>query len=172
MTERCRRKCGVKFGAVFVTVRFQIVLSVFGEKAESNFAFSAKARSKTNRCRRKCGVKLCAFGNVQRIQRRSKIMRFRRIRGVKRCVFAENAEWNGAFSAKTRYSQKSGYVLGFNTYLNKIFEILGLGLVYYWMMPKKWEKLTIKSRACVPLKVHMHEIFIGCFKLFFASFSH
>jgi hypothetical protein len=56
-------------------------------------------------------------------------MRFRRIRGVKLSVFAENAELNGAFSAITRYSQKSGYVQGFNTYLNKIFEILGLGLV-------------------------------------------
>ncbi len=78
-------------------------------------------------------------------------MRFRRIRGVKRSVFAENAEWNGAFSAITRYSRESSYVLGFNTYLNKIFLFLGLGLVYYWMMPKNCEKRTIKSRACVPL---------------------
>ncbi len=68
---------------------------------------------------------------VQRIQRRSEIMRFRRIRGVKRSVFAENAELKGALSVITRYSRKSGYVLGFNTYLNKIFDILGLGLVYY-----------------------------------------
>jgi hypothetical protein len=45
MAERCRRKCDVKLSAVFVTVRFRIVLSVFGEKAESNFAFLAKARS-------------------------------------------------------------------------------------------------------------------------------
>ncbi len=45
ITELCRRKRGVKFSVVFVTVRFQIVLSVFGEKGESNFAFSAKARS-------------------------------------------------------------------------------------------------------------------------------
>jgi hypothetical protein len=74
---------------------------------------------------------MCAFGSIQRIQRRSEIMRFRRICGVKRSVFAENAELNGAFSAITRYSRKSGYVLGFNTYFNKIFEILGLGLVYY-----------------------------------------
>jgi hypothetical protein len=51
----------------------------------------------------------------------------------------------------TRYLRKSGYVLGFNTYLNKIFEIRGLGLVYYWMMPRNCEKGTIKSRACVPL---------------------
>jgi hypothetical protein len=92
MAERCCRKRGVKFSAVFATVRFRIVLSVFGENAESNFEFSAKARSQTNRGRRKCGVKLCAFGNIQRIQRRSEIMRFRRIRGVKRSVFAENAK--------------------------------------------------------------------------------
>jgi hypothetical protein len=58
-------------------------------------------------------------------------MRFRQIRGVNRSVFAENAELNGAFSAIMRYLQKYGYVLGFNTYLNKIFLILGLGLVYY-----------------------------------------
>jgi hypothetical protein len=45
MAECCRRKHGVKFSAVFVTVRFRIVLSVFGEKAESNFAFLAKAQS-------------------------------------------------------------------------------------------------------------------------------
>jgi hypothetical protein len=45
MAERCRRKRGVKFSVVFVTVRFRIVLSVFGEKAESNFTFLAKARS-------------------------------------------------------------------------------------------------------------------------------
>jgi hypothetical protein len=46
MAKRCRRKRDVKLSAVFVlTVRFQIVLSVFGEKAESNFAFSAKGRS-------------------------------------------------------------------------------------------------------------------------------
>ncbi len=78
-------------------------------------------------------------------------MRFRRKRGVKRSVFAENAEWNGVFSAITRYLRISSYILGFNTYLNYIFEILGLGLVYYWMMPKNCEKRTIKSRACVPL---------------------
>ncbi len=92
MAERCFRKRGGKDSAVFVTVRFQIVLSVFGEKAESNFAFSAKARKETNRCRQKCGVKPSAFGSTQRIQRRSKIMRFRQISGVKRSVFAENAE--------------------------------------------------------------------------------
>jgi hypothetical protein len=45
MAERCRQKCGVKFSAVFATVHFRIVVSIFGEKAESNFAFSAKARS-------------------------------------------------------------------------------------------------------------------------------
>jgi hypothetical protein len=45
MAERCCRERGVKFSVVFVTVRFQIVLSVFGEEAESNFRFSAKARS-------------------------------------------------------------------------------------------------------------------------------
>ncbi len=81
-------------------------------------------------------------------------MRFRRIRGVKHSVFTENAEWNCAFSAITRCSRKSGYVLGFNTYLNKIFEILGLGHVYYWMMPKNCDKRTIKSRACVPLNLN------------------
>ncbi len=43
----------------------------------------------------------------------------------------EYTEWNGAFLAITLYSQKSRNVLGFNTYLNNIFEILGLGLVYY-----------------------------------------
>ncbi len=138
MAERCCRKRGVKFSAVFVTVRFWIVICVFGKKAESNFAFSAKARSYTNRCRRKCGVKLCAFGSIQRIQRRSEIMRFK---------------WNGAFSTITQYLRKSSSVLGLNTYLNKIFLILGLGLVYYWMMPKNCEKRTIKSRACVPLKM-------------------
>jgi hypothetical protein len=58
-------------------------------------------------------------------------MRFRRIRGVKRSVFAETAELNSAFSAITQYLRKSGYVLGFNTYLKKLSEILGLGLVYY-----------------------------------------
>ncbi len=79
-------------------------------------------------------------------------MCFRRIRGVKRSVFAVNAERNGAFSAKMRYSRKSGYVLVFNTYIIKIFEILGLGLVYYWMVPKNCEKRTIKSHACVPLR--------------------
>ncbi len=35
---------------------------------------------------------MCAFGSIQRIQRRSEIMRFRRLRRVKRGVFAENAE--------------------------------------------------------------------------------
>jgi hypothetical protein len=45
MAERCRRKRGVKFSVVFVTVRFRIALSVVGEKAESNLAFLAKARS-------------------------------------------------------------------------------------------------------------------------------
>ncbi len=79
-------------------------------------------------------------------------MPFRRIRGVKRNVFAENVEWNGAFSAITRYSRKSDFVRGFNTLLNKIFEILDLGLVYYWMMPKNCEKRTIKCRACVKSK--------------------
>jgi hypothetical protein len=38
-------KSGDKFSVVFGTVHFQIVLSVFGEKAESNFAISAKAQS-------------------------------------------------------------------------------------------------------------------------------
>jgi hypothetical protein len=45
MAERCRQKRDIKLSAVFVTVRFLIVLSVFGEKAESNFPFSAKAQS-------------------------------------------------------------------------------------------------------------------------------
>jgi hypothetical protein len=46
MAERCCRKLNVKLSAVFVTVRgFRIVLSVVGVKAESNFTFSAKARS-------------------------------------------------------------------------------------------------------------------------------
>jgi hypothetical protein len=75
-------KRGVKFSVVFVTVRFRIVLSVFSEKGESNFAFSAKARSSW----RKRRVKLCAFGSIKHIQRRSGITRFRRISGVKRSV--------------------------------------------------------------------------------------
>ncbi len=45
MAERCCRKRGVKFSAVFVTVRFQVNFSVFSGKAKSNFAFSAKAWS-------------------------------------------------------------------------------------------------------------------------------
>jgi hypothetical protein len=45
MAKRCRPKRDVKLSGVFITVRFGIVLSVFGKKAESNFAFSAKARS-------------------------------------------------------------------------------------------------------------------------------
>ena len=45
MAERYHQKRDVKLSAVFVTVRFRIVLIVFGEKAESNFAFLAKARS-------------------------------------------------------------------------------------------------------------------------------
>ncbi len=100
ITPNFRRKCEaqlcvvakVKFSVVFVTVRFRIVLSVFGKKAESNFAFSAKARSETNRCWRKRLVKLCAFGSIQRIQTKGGIMRFRQICGVKRSVFTKNAE--------------------------------------------------------------------------------
>jgi hypothetical protein len=45
MAERCRRKRGVEFSAVFLTARFRIVFSVFCKNAEPNFAFSAKARS-------------------------------------------------------------------------------------------------------------------------------
>jgi hypothetical protein len=45
MAKRCRRKRDVKLSAVFVTVHFRIVLSVFGEKVESIFAFSVKAWS-------------------------------------------------------------------------------------------------------------------------------
>ncbi len=152
MAEHCCRKRGVKFSAVFVTVRFWVVLSVSGKKADSNFAFSAKARRSTNRCWRKCWVILCAFGNIQRIQRRRKIKHFQQIRRVKRSVFAENAEWNGAFLVITRNLRKSGYVLWFKIYLNKFFGIRCPGLVYHWMMPKNCEKRTIKSRACVPLR--------------------
>jgi hypothetical protein len=43
--ERCGRKREVKFSVIFVTVRFRIASSILGENAESNFAFSAKARS-------------------------------------------------------------------------------------------------------------------------------
>ncbi len=50
--ERCCQKRGVKFSVIFVTVRFLIALSVFGENAESNFA-----RSQTS-----CGVKLIVVG--------------------------------------------------------------------------------------------------------------
>jgi hypothetical protein len=82
----------------------------------------------------------------------SGITRFRRISGVKRSVFAENAEWNGAFSAITRYLRKSDYVREFYTSFNKIFESLDHGHVFYLMVPKKLEKRTIKSRACVPLR--------------------
>ncbi len=73
---------------------------------------------------------------------------FQRIREVKCSVLAENAEWNGAFSGITWYSRKSGYVLVFNTYLIKIFEILGLGLIFYWMMPKNCEKNHKISCIC------------------------
>jgi hypothetical protein len=45
MAEHCRQKRDIKPSAVFITVRFRIILSVFDKKAESNFAFSAKARS-------------------------------------------------------------------------------------------------------------------------------
>jgi hypothetical protein len=45
IAERCHQKQGVKCSIVFVTVCFLMVLSIFGEKAESNFAFSAKAWS-------------------------------------------------------------------------------------------------------------------------------
>jgi hypothetical protein len=45
MAELCRQKRGVKFSIVFVTVRFWIVLTVFGEKAESTLTFSVKAQS-------------------------------------------------------------------------------------------------------------------------------
>jgi hypothetical protein len=34
----------------------------------------------------------------------------------------------------------------------KFSEILALGLIYHLMIPKKCEKRTIKSRACVPLR--------------------
>jgi hypothetical protein len=39
MAERYGQKEGVKFSVVFVTVSFRIILSVFGEKAESNLTF-------------------------------------------------------------------------------------------------------------------------------------
>ncbi len=63
---------------------------------------------------------------------------------------------NYAFSANMwsetkRYSRKSYFVRELYTYLIFFF-ILDLSLVYYRMMPKKWEKLTTKSRACGPLK--------------------
>jgi hypothetical protein len=45
MAERYHQKHGVKFSIFFITVRFRIVLSNFGEKAESNLAFLAQARS-------------------------------------------------------------------------------------------------------------------------------
>jgi hypothetical protein len=45
ITNRCHQKRVVKFSVVFTIVRFQIILSVFGKRVESNFAFSAKARS-------------------------------------------------------------------------------------------------------------------------------
>ncbi len=86
---------------------------------------------------RKRGVKLivvakmrnktCAFGSILRIQRRSGTMRFLQICGVKQSVFAENAKLNSVFSAIMLYSRNSDYVLG----LNKIFDILDLGLVCY-----------------------------------------
>ncbi len=106
MAEHCRPKHGIKFSVIFLTVRFRIVLSIFGEKEESNLMCSVK---ETNRCWWKCGVYLCAFGSIQCIQRRSGIMHFRRIRRLKRrrSVFAENTEWNGAFLAITRYWRKS-----------------------------------------------------------------
>jgi hypothetical protein len=86
-----------------------------------------------------------------RTQRRSGIMCFRRIRGVKRRVFAENMERNGVFSEIMWYSRKFNYVQGFNR-LNKIFEVLGLGLVFYWNDAKKCDKRTIIFCACVPVR--------------------
>ncbi len=50
MAERCCRKRNIKLSAVFVTLHFRIVYSVFGEKAESNFD------------PRKRGVKLIVVG--------------------------------------------------------------------------------------------------------------
>jgi hypothetical protein len=61
MAELCRRKRGVKFSAVFVTVfldRFErfrqksgVKLRVFGQRTELNKSLSAKLRSKTVRFR-------------------------------------------------------------------------------------------------------------------------
>jgi hypothetical protein len=42
ITEHCHRNRRVKFSIVFVIVRCWILLSVFGKKVESNFAFSVK----------------------------------------------------------------------------------------------------------------------------------
>ncbi len=153
MTERCRRKRGVKFSAVFATVHFRIVLSVFGENAESNFAFSVKARSQTNRCWRTCGVKLCTFGNIQRIQWRSEIMRY-----------GKYAEWNIAFSAITLYSRKSGYVLGFNTYFNNFFLNSGPRPCLLLNDAKKLWKTNYKISCMCTFKIYLGSF--GIFRYF------
>jgi hypothetical protein len=72
ITEHCHKKSGVELSVVFVIVRFQIVLNVFGE---------------TNRCRQKRRVKLCTFGSIQHIQRRSGCLRCQQTRRVKLSVF-------------------------------------------------------------------------------------
>ncbi len=87
----CCQKRGVKLSIVFVTVRFRIVLSIFGEKGESNFAFSAKG-----------GVKLivvgknkelnCALSAVYKYSEKKRNYGFRQICGVKRSVLQKNAE--------------------------------------------------------------------------------
>jgi hypothetical protein len=43
--DRYLPKRAVKLSIIFVTVHFQIVLNVFAEKGEGNFAFSATASS-------------------------------------------------------------------------------------------------------------------------------
>jgi hypothetical protein len=65
---------------------------------------------------------------------------------MKLSIFTENAELNGVLLAITRYSWKFDYVQDFYTKFNKIFGILDLGLVYYWMMPrcKKMWKMNYK----------------------------
>ncbi len=119
-------------------------------QSEMKLSISPKTWCETGRFRRNPEVKLCIFGSIQCIQwsswfscfwwTRGEAKRFRWKSVVKRCDFGDNAVF-----AKIRLCRRS-----WNLILT-IIEILDLGLVYFWMMPKK-RKRTIKSRACVPLR--------------------
>jgi hypothetical protein len=111
-------------------------LSIFGKKAELQLSFWRKHRV------------ICALSAVYSVFREEAELH----------IFGKVAECNKAFLPKTQsetlyFWQKCG--IHANPYLlvwrNSKFDlqfilILGLGLVYYSMMPKKFEKRTIKSR--------------------------